>query len=98
MKFRRCSSRIWVGSTSSNTGGISLDLADPKSKRAIEVDGPSHYLQEVSSGDYVVNGPTQFKARLLRGLGWTVAHVAFHEWGDRSEHERRELLQAKVAA
>eukprot|EP00634_Sargassococcus_sp_CCMP2135_P003292 CAMPEP_0198650604 /NCGR_PEP_ID=MMETSP1467-20131203/5093_1 /TAXON_ID=1462469 /ORGANISM="unid. sp., Strain CCMP2135" /LENGTH=153 /DNA_ID=CAMNT_0044386461 /DNA_START=1 /DNA_END=459 /DNA_ORIENTATION=- len=50
--------------------GLSLDLAEPDSKRAIEVDGPSHYLQDAASGEYTVNGGTRFKSRLLRGFGW----------------------------
>ena len=34
--------------------GFSLDLANPEAKRAIEVDGPSHYLKDASAGDYIV--------------------------------------------
>ena len=55
--------------------GISLDLADPEPKRAIEIDGSFHYLKDVATGDYVVNGSTQFKSRLLRVLGWQITHV-----------------------
>ena len=77
--------------------GISLDLADPEAKRAIEVDGPFHYLKDVSTGDYVVNGPTQFKSRLLRGLGWQITHVPFFDWDHKSRSERRELLKNHLA-
>jgi len=76
--------------------GLSLDLAQPDSKRAIEVDGPSHYLKDATSGEYIVNGATQFKSRLLRSFGWRVAHVAFFEF-DKSKSERRELLITKLA-
>jgi len=77
--------------------GLSLDLAQPDSKRAIEVDGPYHYLKDATSGEYFVNGATQFKSRLLRGLGWQVSHVAFFEFNHKSERERRELLIRKLA-
>mmetsp|Transcript_19518 Transcript_19518/g.62712 ORF Transcript_19518/g.62712 Transcript_19518/m.62712 type:complete len:142 (+) Transcript_19518:264-689(+) len=77
--------------------GFSLDLADPESKRAMEVDGPSHYLQDASTGDYVENGATRLKSRLLRSFGWKVAHVAFFEWDDASESDRRQLLVKKLA-
>ena len=78
--------------------GISLDLADPETKRAIEVDGPFHYLKDVSSpGDYVVNGSTRFKSRLLRALGWQVTHVSFFEWDNKSRAERRQLLKNHLA-
>ena len=77
--------------------GISLDLADPDAKRAIEVDGPSHYLKNVSTGEYVVNGPTQFKARLLRALDWQVTHVPFFDWNHKTLCERREVLTNHLA-
>mmetsp|Transcript_18187 Transcript_18187/g.58707 ORF Transcript_18187/g.58707 Transcript_18187/m.58707 type:complete len:237 (-) Transcript_18187:385-1095(-) len=102
-KFQRSVSALLVQMGWSHTEeyvtdeGFSLDLAEPKSKRAIEVDGPSHFLQDVSTGEYVANGPTRFKSRLLRSSDWEVAHVSFFEWGDRSDQERRELLKAKLA-
>ena len=78
--------------------GISLDLADPEAKRAIEVDGPSHYLKDVSSNsDYVVNGPTQFKSRLLRAHGWHITHVPFFDWDGKTGSARRELLKDHLA-
>ena len=73
--------------------GISLDLADPATKRAIEVDGPSHYLRDATSGEYVVNGPTRFKSRLLGTLGWQVTHVPFFDWNNKSVLERRGILR-----
>ena len=77
--------------------GISLDLADPERKRAIEVDGPYHYLKHVSTGEYVVNGATQFKSRLLRALGWQITHVPFYDWDMKSVPERRQLLKDHLA-
>ena len=76
--------------------GLSLDLADPETRKAIEVDGPSHYLRDVTSGEYVVNGPTQFKTRLLEAHGWKIAHIPFFEWNERSDAERRQLLVGKA--
>ena len=75
--------------------GFSLDLAEPRSKLAVEVDGPSHYLKDGSA--YVFNGATRLKSRLLRSFGWTVAHVPFFDWDHRSESERRQLVAAKLA-
>ena len=77
--------------------GISLDLADPETKRAIEVDGPYHYLKDVETGNYVVNGSTQFKSRLLRALGWQITHVPFFYWNNKSVQERRHLLTNHLA-
>ena len=77
---------------------FSLDLAQPESKLAVEVDGPSHYLKDVSSGENVVNGATRFKMRQLRSVGWTVAHISFLEWDHKSESERRRLVAAKLGA
>jgi len=64
------------------TEGLSLDMAKPATKRAIEVDGPSHFAKNTASTTYVENGATRFKSRLLRRLGWDVVCVPFNE-GDR---------------
>ncbi|MEM7519348.1 MAG: hypothetical protein AAF368_20795 [Planctomycetota bacterium] len=76
--------------------GILLDLAQPDSKRAIEVCGRRHSLKDVTSGEFVVNGATQFKSRLVRRYGWQVSLVAFFEFDEKSESERRELLLRKL--
>jgi len=76
--------------------GFSLDLAVPESKEAVEVDGPFHFLRDVSSGEFVINGATQFKKRLLRKLGWKVASVAFFEWNKKTRKERETLLMKNV--
>mmetsp|Transcript_5253 Transcript_5253/g.7797 ORF Transcript_5253/g.7797 Transcript_5253/m.7797 type:complete len:139 (-) Transcript_5253:162-578(-) len=60
--------------------GLSIDMAQPETKIAIEVDGPSHYFKG-TNGHLVVNGSTKFKARLLGRLGWTIVHVPYFEWG-----------------
>eukprot|EP00634_Sargassococcus_sp_CCMP2135_P007356 CAMPEP_0198661762 /NCGR_PEP_ID=MMETSP1467-20131203/43841_1 /TAXON_ID=1462469 /ORGANISM="unid. sp., Strain CCMP2135" /LENGTH=167 /DNA_ID=CAMNT_0044398227 /DNA_START=1 /DNA_END=501 /DNA_ORIENTATION=+ len=78
--------------------GLSLDLAQSESKCAIEVDGPSHYMKDATSGELIANGATQFKARLLRSYGWQVSHVAFYEWDGRSDFDRRRILSEKLAA
>ena len=77
--------------------GISLDLAEPVSKCAVEVDGPCHYLKDVSRGGYIVNGATRLKSRLLWHQGWKVVHVSFFEWRQRSMAMRRELLREQLA-
>ena len=77
--------------------GISLDLADPETKNAIEVDGPYHYLRDAATGDYVVNGPTRFKSRLLQALDWKITHVPFFDWDDKTRTERRHLLTNHLA-
>ncbi|MEL6341468.1 MAG: RAP domain-containing protein, partial [Myxococcota bacterium] len=79
--------------------GFSLDLADPDAKRAIEVDGPFHYLQDATTGEYVVNGATRFKSRLLRRLGWDVMHVPFFEWDALQGGEAQDTyLRSKLAS
>ena len=87
----------WVHTFEHETNeGFSLDLAQPESKLAVEVDGPSHYLKDLLSGESVVNGATRFKMRQLRSFGWTVAHISFLEWNHKTESERRQLVAAKL--
>jgi len=78
--------------------GLSLDMAQPISKHGVEVNGPCHYLTDIKTGQFVENGSTRLKTRLLEGLGWTVLPVPFYEW-DRLEtkRERHSYLAAKLA-
>ncbi|KAJ8604984.1 hypothetical protein CTAYLR_006906 [Chrysophaeum taylorii] len=48
-----------------------------------------------SSGSRVENGSTRFKSRLLRRLGWDVAHIPFFEWQAlQDEREQDAYLRA----
>ena len=88
----------WVHTLEYETAeGFSLDLAQPESKLAVEIDGPSHYLKDLSRGESIVNGATRFRTRQLRSFGWTVAHISFLDWDNKSESERRQLVAAKLA-
>ena len=60
--------------------GLSLDMAQPGSKLAVEFDGPWHYLVDVRSGLRSLTGASLFKRRLLRKLGWKVLHLPYFEW------------------
>mmetsp|Transcript_34697 Transcript_34697/g.121003 ORF Transcript_34697/g.121003 Transcript_34697/m.121003 type:complete len:811 (-) Transcript_34697:64-2496(-) len=85
--------------------GLSLCMAQPASFFAFEFDGPSHFLHGPKRGRQetrVLAGETKFKGRLLRQLGWKVAHVPFFEWAalstavqqDNYVREKLEALQA----
>jgi len=87
----------WVHTFEHETAeGFSLDLAQPESKLAVEVDGPSHYLKDLSNGANVVKGATRFKTRQQCNFGWTVAHISYFDWHGKSESERRQLVAAKL--
>ncbi|KAJ1463556.1 RAP domain-containing protein [Pelagophyceae sp. CCMP2097] len=79
--------------------GISLDMAQPASKFAVEFDGPTHYLVG-ASGDVSIralDGKSKSKQRLLRKLGWHVVHVPYFEWMKlRSSAERDAYLRGKI--
>ena len=77
--------------------GISLDLVDPEAKRAIQVDRPWHCLKDAATGDYVINGPTLFKSRLLRARGWRITHVPFFDWDAKTRSERDQVLRDHLA-
>ena len=79
--------------------GLSLDMARPDERRAVEVDGPSHYLKNAGGRCVVANGATRFKSRLLRRLGWDVTHVPFFEWDVLQGTEAQDVyLRSKLAS
>ena len=55
--------------------GVVCDYASPATKTALEIDGPSHFLVDLSSGLEVRNGPTKFKENQLIANGWTTVSV-----------------------
>ena len=58
--------------------GLSLDMAQPSTKTAVEFDGPTHYLKGPDGP--TLDGRTHFKRRLLARLGWTCAAIPYFEW------------------
>ncbi len=76
--------------------GLSLDLAKPRQRIAIEYDGPSHYVTG-DGGPPRINGTTAFKHRLLEALGWRVIHIPYFEWGEqRTWNDKKAYLRQKL--
>jgi very-short-patch-repair endonuclease len=82
--------------------GYSVDMRLVGTRIVVEVDGPYHYLQG-RDGEFVVDGSTQFKARILKQLGWTVLQVPYFEWDtlktpkDQDEYLSALLVSAEMA-
>ena len=57
--------------------GISLDMARPAAREAVEFDGPVHYF---ANDRERLTGRSRLKRRLLALSGWKVAFVSYHEW------------------
>ena len=60
--------------------GYSVDIRIKGRRVVIEVDGPSHFVRRLNDPSLFMNGPTLFKDRLLRRMGWSVVHVPFFDW------------------
>jgi hypothetical protein len=61
---------------------------------AIEVDGPSHFVQPGNQ----LNGPTQDRNSELAALGYTVVSIPYWEWDClRDEQQQVEYLHRKLA-
>ena len=58
---------------------------------AVEVDGPSHYLVDITTGEEAHNGSTRWKTEMLEALGWRLVRVGYREWG-RSGDDRARLV------
>jgi very-short-patch-repair endonuclease len=77
-------------------GNLSIDIAAVTAagvQLAIEVDGPTHF---VSPGNRL-NGPTQFRTRMLAAQGYTVIGIPYWEWNAcKTAEERLEYLAANL--
>lgn len=54
--------------------GITVDCANPETRIAIEIHGPSHYLVDLHTGDRRLNGPSRAKEARIEALGWSVTN------------------------
>ena len=74
------------------TEGLSLDMAQPSTKTAVEFDGPTHYLKSGRP-----NGATTFKTRLLETLGWRVIRIPYFEWDElRTRNDKKAYLRQNL--
>ena len=80
--------------------GLSLDMAHPASKLAVEFDGPSHdHGAADGPAARTLNGRSRLKQRVLRHLGWKTAHVPYFEWyALKSSEAKDEYLSRCMAA
>ena len=68
-----------------------VDLANPKNKVALQVNGPYHYEGEI------LNVSSQFNNHLLEKLGWSVIMVAYFEWDKLNNHQKEAYLSDKLS-
>ncbi len=66
--------------------GMFVDIALVPARIVVEVNGPSHYCFKSSR----VLGPTLFKERMLRKLGWQVVPIAYFEWNALTDQQARQ--------
>ena len=63
---------------------------------AIEVDGPSHFLQGPIGQHRSVSGATQLKRRQLKALGWQLVSVPYWEWGTLMNKEAKSKCLSRL--
>ena len=66
-------------------------MADPKAKVAWEFDGPTHYVHGSNGVAPRLNGPSLFKQRILKKMGWKVHHIPYYEWGKLASRSDKEM-------
>lgn len=78
--------------------GLSIDIAAPKLKLVIEVNGPCHYLCDVAGKvTETLNGPSRLKYKTLESQGWSVIVIPFKELGDcKSNVEINDYLRKRL--
>jgi very-short-patch-repair endonuclease len=74
---------------------FSIDIAIPSEMLAIEVDGPSHFL---NSHPHSYEGTTLLRNRLLQNRGWTVASFPVTRWRHKGSGNGLEVSQESYDA
>ena len=72
---------------------IDIVIEGAGKKVALEVDGPSHFLQDERQ-----DGSTQLRNRMLAAHGWRVVSVDYREWDEmKTQAQRQEYLRRLLA-
>jgi very-short-patch-repair endonuclease len=72
----------------------SIDIAiDGALPVALEVDGPSHFLQDGRQ-----DGSTMMRNRMLAAHGWRVVVVDYRVWNAQQTQEQREACMRRLLA
>ena len=66
--------------------GMIVDIVIASARIVIEVNGPWHYGFKSRR----VLGPTLFKERMLRKLGWQLVPIAYFEWKALTDAQARQ--------
>jgi very-short-patch-repair endonuclease len=74
-----------------------VDMACTRTRVVVELDGPSHDLLDVATGEERHDGSTLGKTKLLEALGWRVHRVGLREWEDCPERVLRDSVSALCA-
>lgn len=57
-----------------------VDIVIKHKKIAIEVDGPLHYYWNIETKVKELNGPSNWKQRMMESLGWKVLRLSYQDW------------------
>jgi very-short-patch-repair endonuclease len=75
-------------------GLLVIDMACVQARVAVEFDGPSHFLRDVTTGAEVHKGNTQWKTSILEELGWRVHRIGWRQWAAlRGADEKRAFAE-----
>ena len=77
-----------------DVSGLIVDVLLPPRKLVIELDGPTHFARNAPH----LLGPTAFKHRILRALGFDVLSVTLEDWDNLIDMKaQRKFLEAALA-
>ncbi|WP_240992226.1 RAP domain-containing protein [Rickettsiella grylli] len=70
-----------------------VDIACPKEKILIQVNGPDHYVGKI------LNLSSQFNKHLFEKLGWSVVIIPYFDWDELSHNKDKQIyLEKKVSS
>lgn len=89
--YRGFTPKLAPFSVAEGGGLFRVDIAFPREKVAVELDGPGSFIEE-TDGSRRLSGPAEAKERVLRALGWKVVHydwVLDEKWRGLNKAERQ---------
>ena len=75
-------------------GGLVVDICLPN--LVLEIQGPTHYLANLETGQTELKGASHWKEALLAQTGWVVRRVFHEDLKNKSQEEARRWLQSVI--
>lgn len=77
---------------------LSVDIFIPSRNLVLEVQGPSHYITDLATGETKMRPEDEFKVSVLQARGYRVADLSIHDFGRKNATRNADSFVSNLLA